>query len=399
MIEAIPDSTATVEYGIPDSLEVEGKHLETATKAATFSLGFFRSLATILRDKFYLPGKDVPAGSYLKNSGNYATEFTNMIRGTNPHLDPTFPHLPQIIEQFTIRDIPVTVKLEEGECIFKTRVIESKETVEGKKLRLILFTFYDNIDGKGAPWDPLTTDEMSSAPLEVLKAFSQNVKVHSMMTFSMGNFIFDGLKNISDDDHDLIPHTLILNRPLASISKVAPNATWFPQSYLAYQAAYYLGLDADPEREMLKFFERVQSSEILSMEGRKVTIIEAVHDRYFSGCGAFDANYRESLEQTGVEAYQGAFMVPLVEPRSHHAIRMDLLINNKNTGTLTANFLPIKENESLPSSIVNNLLTETDENDYHTVFIAGGNKDTVDSVTYLQAAPLLSAFVQLNTDH
>ena len=398
MIEAAPDSTAAIEYGIPDSIEVEGEHLETAIKAATFSFSAFRSFATILRDTFYLPGKGVPPGSYLANSGDYAIEFTNMLRGTNPHLDPTFPHLPQIIEQFTVRDIPVKVKLKEGECIFKTRVIESKETIEGKKLRLIVFTFYGNVDGKGNPWDPVTTDELSSASLEVLKAFSQNVKMHSMMTFSMGNFIFDGLKNLSDDDHDLIPCTLILNRPLASISKVAPNATWFPQSYLAYQAAYYLGLDADPEREMLKFFERIQSNDMQSMEGRKVAIIEAVHDKYFSGCGALDTNYRESLEQTGVEAYQGAFMVPLVSPDAHHAIRMDLLINNKNTGTTTTNFLPIKDNESLPSALVKNLLTETDENDYHNVFIAGGNKDTVDSVTYLQAAPLLSAFVQLNAN-
>ncbi|MCB1080619.1 MAG: hypothetical protein KDK69_02245, partial [Chlamydiia bacterium] len=133
------------------------------------------------------------------------------------------------------------------------RVIESQQDSSGKKLRLILFSFYDHVDEKGDRWNPHTTDELSCAPLEVLRAFQQEITVHSMMTFSLGNFLLDGLKNIGHEDVAMIPQTLILNRGLSSIWKVASQLYSFPISYLLYQAVYSLGLDANPERELVDF--------------------------------------------------------------------------------------------------------------------------------------------------
>ena len=67
-----------------------------------------------------------------------------MLKGENTHLDPTFPHLPEMIKHFEIREVPVTVQIGKTSYIFQTRVIESKEDVQGKKLRLILYSFYDH---------------------------------------------------------------------------------------------------------------------------------------------------------------------------------------------------------------------------------------------------------------
>lgn len=382
---------------ISDQLEIQGDYLEEAVKASTFSSQYFRSMAKFFRDRFYLPLNVGPINSFFLDSGAYASQFVEMLKGNNSNLDPTFPNLPQMIDHFIVRDIPVKVKLETGACIFQTRVIESKEEVEGKKLRFILFAFYDHQDEEGNPWNPLTTDELSSAPLEVLRAFGQKVTVHSMMTFSLGSFILDGLKSVAEKDVDLIPKTLILNRGLASIWKAATQLYPFPISYFLYKAVYLLGLNANPELETLGFFKRMQSQNPQSMEGRKVVVLEAKHDRYFSGNGALDSNFRESLATTGVEAYQASFFIPMVDEQAHHSLRMDFLINNKSSGTVSADFLPTKENESLPFSLVQNLMSETDEKNYHTIFITGGNKDSLDSVSYLQVAPLMSAFIDLKS--
>jgi hypothetical protein len=393
VVEEISDLLETSSYSTLDQLEIHGDYLNEAVKAPTFSSSYIRDMAEFLRDRFYLPLNMNPDCSYLINSGAYAKQFVEMLKGNNPHLDPTFTNLPEMIDHFTIRDIPVKIHLETGSCTFVTRVIESKETIEGKKLRLILFSFYGHQTEDGSPWNPLTTHELSSAPLEVLRAFGQELHIHSMMTFSLGNFLLDSLKHVSAHDGEMIPKTLIINRGLASIWKVATQLFSYPVSYLLYQAAYHLGLDANPEKEILDFFDRMQTQTPKSMEGRKVVVLEATLDHYFSGNGALDPEFRDHLENLGVEAYRGSFLVPLIEEHSHHAVRLDFLINNKDSGTTSTHFLPIKHNESLPSSLVSNLMSEVDESGYHNLFIAGGNKDNLNSITYLQAALLMSAFV------
>jgi hypothetical protein len=395
VIEGVSDSCLAIENNVLDQLEVQGDYLEGAIKLSIFSLQCFRDLAALIRDNFYLPLHSRHCEPYFANNGAYATQFVEMLKGNNPHLDPTFPNLPQMIDHFVIRDVPIKVKLEIGDYTFLTRVIESKESIEGKKLRFVLFSFYHHIDEKDAPWKPLTTDEMSCAALEVLKAYGQTTKIHSMMTFSLGALILDSLKNVALEESHIIPKTLIINRGLASIWKVLNQYYSMPASYFLYTAISHLGLDADPENEILSFFKRMQVHSPQSLEGRKVVILETKHDTYFSEKGDFESDFRENLEETGAEAYHASFFVPMIAGESHHSVRMDMLINNKESGTVSANFLSAKENQNLPSTLVQNLLSETDEKGYHNIFITGGNIDTLDSIAYLQAAPLMSAFVEL----
>ena len=203
----------------------------------------------------------------------------------------------------------------------------------------------------------------------------------------------DGFKYIVQEEVDSIPKTIILNRSISSIGKVAAQLYSFPISYLLYQAIYALGLDANPEHELLNFFQRIEQNHPQSMEGRKVVIIEARNDRYFSGNGALDPSLCDNLVNTGAEVYQGSFFIPLVAEAAHHALRLDWLLNNEDSGTVSTQFLHTEKNESVSSSLVRNLMSEVSEDGYHTCFIVGGNRDSLDSITFLQAAPLLSAFV------
>lgn len=243
----------------------------------------------------------------------------------------------------------------------------------------------------GPPGIPCQLDELSGATLDVLRAFQQRISVDSMQVFSLGSLVIDGFKNITEDQQESVPKVLILNRCLPSIKKASTRLYPFPISNLLYRIVRVLGLDANPEQNLLNYFARFRQPPS-SLEERKVVIIEAKYDRYFSGTGAFDSSLRSHLEMNGVKVAQGIFYDPLVEPTAHHAYRLDGLIKSEDSST---KFLPIQENESLSSSLVRNVMSESSgEDGYHTCFIIGGNKDNLNSVTFLQAAPLLSDFVQ-----
>ena len=194
-------------------------------------------------------------------------------------------------------------------------------------------------------------------------------------------------------NQQIMPKTLIFNRGLTSIQKASNQLYPFPISFLLYQSVYFLGLDANPERELTHFFQRLQSHGS-SLENRKVVIIEARNDRYFSGAGKLDPSFYSTLSQTGVDIKNGTFFVPIVAEAAHHALRLDWILNNHEAGSVTANFLPMRTNESLAEGLVNGIFRENSDDKFHTCFIFGGNKDSLDSITYMQAAPLLSAFIK-----
>lgn len=98
-----------------------------------------------------------PIAPFFADCSEYSEQFVDMLKWNNPSLDPKFPNLRQIIDRFNVWDIPVKVKVESWEYTFQTRVIESKREIEGKKLRLILFSFYNHQDELGPPWNPLST--------------------------------------------------------------------------------------------------------------------------------------------------------------------------------------------------------------------------------------------------
>lgn len=84
----------------------------------------------------------------------------------------------------------------------------------------------------------------------------------------------------------------------------------------------------------------------------------------------------------------------MVAEAAHHAIRLDWIVNNQEAGTNTECFLPFPKNKTLAEGLTRNILTRTEEDGVHTCFLVGENKDNLDSVTYLQAAPLLAAYLQ-----
>lgn len=383
---------------IPDVVisEEGGSFVEKAMQTHQTTNPLIQNLKRFFRDRFYLPLNQTTSDPFFIDSGRYSKQFVAMLRGENPDLDGTFPQLPAIITHFTVRDIPVEVAVGDGVIVFQTRVIESKEAIEGKKLRLILFSFADHQvktrDGVHS-WDPVHIDELSGSILDILKAYQSHARIDSMLCFSLGSLFYDGLKHVTPKESDFIPKILGLNRGLTSIKKVSEKLYPFPISSILYNSVYYLGLDANPERELIHFFQRMQLYGT-PMNHRQVVVIEARHDRYFSEKGKLDEDFPSHLSQAGASVSHGNFFIPMVVEAAHHAIRLDWIVNNQEAGTNTDGFLPFPKNKTLARGLASNILTRTENDGVHTCFIVGGNKDDLNSVTYLQAAPLLAAYLQ-----
>lgn len=401
---------------IPDQIKFseETGFLSTAMKTHQTTNVIIQALKRYFRDKFYLPLNSQPTEDskstedanstedtlsnderFYRDSALYAKQFTAMLAGKNPDLDGTFPFLEEVRDSFTVRDIPVEICHGNTSTTFETRIIESKHEIEGKRLRLILFSFANHqtkTPNSLTPWDPMHTDELSGAVLDVLKSYQQHVRVDSMMCFSLGSVAYDGLKHVSHEQSGFIPKTLILNRGLSSIEKVAQQL--YPRLWsVLYKVVCYLGLDANPERELLDFFQRMQKQGA-PLDNRKVVTIEARNDRYFSGAGKFDENFHSDLEETGVSSYRGNFFMPMIAEASHHAIRLDWIVNNHEAGTETTNFLPFPKNQTLATCLANTILKDTEEDGFHNSLFVAGSKDDLNSLTYLQAAPLLQAYIK-----
>lgn len=383
---------------IPDevSLEEDRSFVKTAVQTHQTTNSVIQNLKRRLRDEYYLPLNKPTNDPFFIDSGRYSKQFVAMLKGENPDLDGTFYQLPELIKHFSVRDIPVEVTIGDSTVVFQTRVIESKEAIDGKKLRLVLFSFLDHQvktqDGLH-PWDPMHIDELSGSVLDVLRAYQTHARVDSMICFSMGTLFFDGLKHLTPEESDCIPKTLVLNRGLSSIQKVSENVVWYPKNVLAYNLACYLGLDANPERELVHFFQRMKLHGA-PMNHREVVVIEARHDRYFSGVGKLDENFCSELKDAGAAVSHGNFFIPMVAEHAHHALRLDWVVNNQEAGTNTESFLPFPKNKTLAEGLAKNILTRTEKDGVHICFLVGGNGDNLDSVTYLQAAPLMAAYLQ-----
>ncbi len=377
---------AVSSHSLPDQIvyESENPFVSGKVKANGVAQNYFSTLGIYLRDRFYLPMRKGPIESFFQQSNIHAENVTKMLKGENQDFDPTFPHLPELSKHYDTRDIPIMIKSGENSLVSTVRIIESKKETNGHKLRLVLFSYYENQQMSGAelsPWNPKTADELSAAPLEVLKALQTHTKVDSMMCFSLGAMALDGLKHLALKDADLIPKTLILNRPLASIWKVA--SVLFPwMKWGLYSLASLYGLNADPEREVVSFHQRVRQPD------RRVVAFSVTRDRYFSGAGALDPNFHSQIADANTRVDHGKFFVPLLAEVAQHGHRLDHVINNEGSETDTTNFLNMRPNESVPQALNREVFRTGDD---HTCLIVGGNKDNLDSITYLQALPIIEA--------
>jgi len=376
---------------------LEGAFAE-AVACGGYAKGYFSSLGEYLRDRFYFPLKGKSFNLFIQNSKAYAEAFVKKLQGKNPHPERVFPRFEEIREKFDIKDVPITIRVGDRIFHFTTRIVESKDQFFDRKLRFVLFSFYDHMERKGEKlgnWDPKSTDELSGAVLEVLKQVQTKFQVDSLMTFSIGNIVLDGLKNLElQEGKKILPKNIIVNRGLTSIEKVSNMLFDYPISRLLYYGACLLQLNADPEQELLNFFERLSQDHPSSLEGRSVRIIEMSHDCYFAGLSGFGKEYHKKLSQTGVESYRGTFFVPGFDEKAHHSLPMHL-IPTGGPGAHNEHFPQCEEGETLADHLMRTSLFSAKGGE-HTLFMAGGNLDNLDSITCLQVAPFLSSFVRLS---
>ncbi len=344
-----------------------------------------------VRNAFLLPLSRQPQPPFIRESQEYAKQ---VLAGLKGELSPDNP-LSKISQFFTFSDHPITIPSKHGGVTFHTRIIESKHAVNGKKLRLILLSLNGNEVVQGSrtlSWDPLHVNEISGGILEVLKAYQGRFNVDSLMCFSLGGVTLDGLKKLSNEESNWLPKTVIWNRVLPSMEKAVNQKFYFPLNLVFNQVIGLLGLDASPEKELTHFFSRIQSSGA-PMKDRKVVVIHARHDTYFSGSNGPSPQFEQNLAQTGVSTSFQEFSAPFLKKEAHHAMPLNLLSKD----------FPHPYTLSLPKAKTGNLaewLTEKVFKDvpkteaFHTSVIVGGSLDWLDSVTVLHALPLLSAYIQ-----
>ncbi len=376
-------------------------------------------LGILLRNAFFLPVDFNLSSQQNTQSDDFHAldhELAKKVTGNFTARTSSSSNEVELIQShFSMRDIQIRI---DGDIpkIFTVRSFVSKQPVNQKKLQLILFSFYGNqeeVEGSPGKWNPLSLKELSKSPLQVLKAFqNQGVKADSLITASLGNVFWDSFRTASPlaSDREAVPSTIVINRGLASVKKVAAQY-FFPLNYLLYGAGKLTGWDADPEQGLLNFFESeipkkraretTQSqTEILPLNSRpprKVMIIEAVKDFYFSGAGGFASDYHKKLSDLGGLVYRACFYPFPLHPRAHHAISLDRLTHNHVTKTLANTALfSAERDEKVSSFIAKNIFLAGEEN-FHTCLYVCGNDVTLDIGTVCDSFPLLEAFIREGT--
>lgn len=359
-----------------------------------FILGYLEPIGRILRNTFFLPLYNKRIDTERTLNQRLAEKISRILQNQDCACS---KELSIIRDSFSTRDIEVKL---EGPVtkIFTLRLFESRMPIGSKKLRVILFCFNGNKQfTSGAPlslqpWNPLNIQELSQAPLSLLRAFQlTGIRVDSLITNSLGNVAFDGLPS-SPFKATIIPPILIINRGLTSVKKVSRKLLFFPFNYILYGAARLCGWNADPEKGLVDFLARNRANSAGSRH--KVVIIEARKDFYFSDEGAFDPDLHEKIAQLGVPTFRAKFWPYPFHSRSHHALCLDHLVNNSETENLANSMsFALDEDEKMSSGIAKNIFFEGKE-EWHTCFCIGGADATREIGTVRETLPLLSAFIE-----
>jgi len=344
------------------------------------------------RDKLYLPLYNPTIQKREELRQLVAASFYNTLKNGLSNYG-KIEELRSVQNHFSIYDMDACINSDKITRIFRLRVFESKEPINGKTLKVILFSFYGNkqvADGAGKIWKPSSIDDISKAVFNVMRALKEHgIKVDSMMNKSLGTMVLDGLKNIPNEEQDLLPRTLIIDRGFSSSKKVAASLYPFPINYLISETGRLSKWGTDPERELLNFVEREPANS--SMGKRKIVIIEAKRDSYFSGSGEFHPDFHKQLEERGVDTWRGKFYPADFADRAHHAISLDLLSNNVASTIYGHSVMPIGDNETVADALTKEFFLNND-NEHHTCFCVGGNIETLD-LQSRTVYPLLASFV------
>ncbi len=360
---------------------------------------FFRSplqkIGAILRNAFFLPLYKKNISLEIKLNQQLARDVVQTLKTPKTVCS---EELNLVRQCFSIRDVTLHLEGSTGLRVFTVRLFESKMPINGKKLRIILFSFNGNTEavkgGATRRWEPLTLRALSENPLCILKAFHAfGIRVDSLAATSLGTVALEGLKYLSTKlaDRAAIPTTLVVNRGLASVEKVAHQLYPFPLSYLLHAAAKFSGWDANPEHALLNFLEQGGEEE---KQRRKVIIIEALNDCYFSGAGSFESNIHTRIEKLGIPVFRASFYPFPFQVRAHHALSLDHLVHNSATKVLS-NTVPLSLGMyAKMSSILAKDIFYKGNGTEHTCFYICGRDDTLDVGAVREIIPLLSAFIE-----
>ncbi len=339
-----------------------------------------RIISVFLRDNFLFPLNRPDLNKACNLLHSEASEFVSRltIASDNGRDD----ELKTVRKYFSISDSKIYVDSDNVSFVFNTRIVESKKPINGKSLRFVLFSFYGHkqiTNNKETDWKPLNVQDQALGPLLVMRALKKNgVKLDSIITNSMGNIIISEFDSLSIEDKDLIPGTLIINRGLTSIKKAIIKLYTFPMRQILDCAVRISGWAADPETALINFLN--DSAHHSPLKSRKIILIEALRDHYFSNEGGFDPNFHRQLEATGAKVFRGQFYPACLNERAHHAAPLDYLTNNFVSKIYGKEAMKIEDYESVSDSIARNIFLEgTAES--HTNLYVGGNLETLDMAT------------------
>lgn len=382
---------------IPETLSYKYEEYEPkqrVNRCRRFFQAPIQKIGLTLRNAFYLPWFGTTVDPALPMNQNVLEKVSSALQKTGLPLSDKYK---TIRESFSIKDVKVHL---EGSTtqIFTLRFFESKMPIAEKKLRIILFSFNGNSEqpkeGPMQKWNPLTLRALSESPILILKALkTYDIPVHSLVTTSLGNVVLDGLKYLeTEEDLNLLPPMLILNRGLTSIWKTASQLYRFPLNYLLYGAAKCSGWTADPEQALLNHLNQEKSRS--NPPQRTIVFIEARKDFYFSERGQFDPDIHEKISHLGHRVFRAQFFPSPFQIRAHHALQLNFFENNAEMRLLADSIpLNLKEGETMPSAIAK-LFLNPDSEEWHTCFYMCGNDATLDIGTSREVLPLLSAFIE-----
>lgn len=177
------------------------------------------------------------------------------------------------------------------------------------------------------PWKPSEAKEIGAVFFELLnhlkKMTSSQTTFDSMICNSFSSVIFEALQEI---DSEILPKTLILDRALTSVWKVGEKLRGTTAAYVLCGGAYVAGWYADPEKQLVNLFSKMNSTEPESLKDREIIVIEVEDDFYFSGIGSFSPNFPSELN---IAAFRHSFSPcqATFHRRSHHALPLDKVTN------------------------------------------------------------------------
>lgn len=350
-----------------------------------------------VRDAYFLPlNSGFSYADALTES--YTAKIVKTLKGVRTELS-DLPMYKILKNHIQIREVPIDITFGKLTYRFNVRVVESKPNVKGKKFRFVNFSWYANNvikDGKVLPWSPRHIDEMSVAPLDVLRALKQNgYKFETMMCFSLGNLAFNGLKDLSEEEFDLLPKNLLLNRGFTSLWKVLSKFyTGISSIWKAplFQFCSMLRMNPDSETELKNYVGRIKQvdGDDSRLKDLSIYALEATGDLYFSGVSGLDGNFAETLKEMGVgHAERKEVYAPGIGNHSQHFISLDRCVT-RGASSDDSHYSSLRPVASVLAEEI--FFNSVGDDGYHSCFVVSGNRNPPDTII-AQMIPLYNAFL------